>query len=283
MWTPIFVSAQRLGGEDLPGYILKNYPGKVRHLKFAGGEIAPGGEKEGRIVSNFPETFTAETLEKMRSVNKYVFHAQIQQEPIVMGGNMIRIEEFRYFTEDVESLKFDWLGLYCDTAWKTKQHNDFSVVGTAGRLAGRCYLLDVRRGKWESPEMVEVIRAVFLEWQARAHRMKTWVRKLLIEDHASGTFAIQKLRSEGLPITAVQRVKDKAQRVEDVLPFIAAGSVLLPQNAAWQNDFLDECASFRKDGKHAHDDMVDMLADAVKDTLGRPLSIFDVMGKRRIR
>lgn len=199
-----------------------------------------------------------------------------------MGGNMIRVEEFGYFTPN-EALQYDWLALYSDTAWKTRQSNDWSVVLVAGRIAGKCHVLDVVRGKWESPDLLANIRQLWESWKGEAARRRCWLRKLVMEDHASGTAVIQALRREGIAVEAVVRTKDKATRVEEVLPFIASHQVLLAKDAPWLNDFLDECASFRKDGKHAHDDMVDALADAIKGTLGSPLTIFDVMGRRKIR
>ncbi len=274
-WTPIFIIAQRLGGEDLCGYVLKNYADRVKHLKFQGGVENAGGT----VTSNFPETISGETLQKMRDVNKYAFSAQIQQEPMVMGGNMIKVEEFRYFDGDAP-LKFDWLSLYCDTAWKTKEHNDWSVIGVAGRMASGSYLLDLARGKWESPDMIANIRQMWRKWQAEAIRRHTWLRKVVVEDHASGTAAIQFLRREGIAMEPRVRLRDKAERVEDVLPFISSGQVHLNRSLPCLKELLDECAGFRKDGKHAHDDMVDMLADAASDCLGKPLTIFDVMGAR---
>ncbi len=271
-WTPVFVISQRLGGDDLPGYILANYPKQTLHLKFPGMD-------EATQQSNFPETITTETLVKMREVNKYAFSAQIQQEPMVMGGNMIKVEEFRYF-DGGAPLKFDWLALYCDTAWKTREHNDYSVILVAGRMASGCYLLDLARGKWESPDMIANIRAMWRKWQAEAIRRHTWLRKVVVEDHASGTAAIQFLRREGIAMEPRIRVRDKVERVEDILPFISSGQVHVSKSLPCLDLFVNECAGFRKDGKHKHDDMVDSFADSASDCLGKALTIFDVLGTR---
>ncbi len=275
-WTPIFIIAQRLGGEDLCGYVLKNYREHTKHLKFQGGVEHVGG----RITSNFPETISGESLEQMRSINKYAFSAQIQQDPEVLGGNMIQVADFKYFDGDAP-LKFDWLSLYCDTAWKTKEHNDYSVVAVGGRMATGGYLLDAMWGKWESPEMIANIRQMWRKWQAEAVRRKTWLRKVVIEDHASGTAAIQFLRREGIAMEPRIRTRDKAERVQDVLPFIASGQFHVSRSLPYLKEFVAECSGFRKDGKHAHDDFVDCaVSDLLSDTLGKPLTIFDVLGKR---
>jgi hypothetical protein len=49
-----------------------------------------------------------------------------------------------------------------------------------------------------------------------------------IEDKVSGTGLIQTLRREHIPITAVQRDKDKISRGNDAAPFIESGGVYLP-------------------------------------------------------
>lgn len=100
---------------------------------------------------------------------------------------------------------------------------------------------------------------------------------MIAEDHAVGTAAIQQLVAEGVPVTPIIRTKDKVTRVEDILPMIATRCVKLPRKAPWLSDFLAECAGFRKDGNHKHDDMIDPMADACKLMLGAPPSTFDVM------
>lgn len=63
------------------------------------------------------------------------------------------------------------------------------------------------------------------------------VRGVLIEDKASGTGLIQSLRRDealrDMPIIPVQRNTDKVSRVNDVLPFLRAGRLFVPESAPW--------------------------------------------------
>jgi predicted phage terminase large subunit-like protein len=84
---------------------------------------------------------------------------------------------------------------------------------------------------------------------------------MMVEDKVSGTGLIQTLRREGIPILAVQRDKDKISRAHDSAPFIESGNVLLPIDAPWLSDFLQESSAFPGG---ANDDQLDPMFDAIK-------------------
>ena len=60
----------------------------------------------------------------------------------------------------------------------------------------------------------------------------------------------------------------------DGQPYMEMGSVCLPENAPFTNDFIQECEAFTADGTHQHDDQIDPLLDAIVDMLG---------GKNKVR
>lgn len=132
------------------------------------------------------------------------------------------------------------------------------------------YLLDVARDKWEAPDLLTAA-AVFLD-RHRPRRPSTLkVRGVLIEDKASGTGLIQSLRRDeallDMPIIAVQRSTDKVSRVNDVLPFIRAGRLFVPESAPWLAAYLGELAAFSPAMTHKHDDQVDVTVDALNEFL----------------
>jgi predicted phage terminase large subunit-like protein len=91
---------------------------------------------------------------------------------------------------------------------------------------------------------------------------------LYIEDKSSGTGLIQDIKREGnVPVIAVQRVKDKLTRVQDVLSYVEAGYLHLPDNAPWVNDYLAEMEEFSADNGHRHDDQIDPTIDAINTML----------------
>ncbi|MNL73962.1 Terminase-like family protein [compost metagenome] len=54
----------------------------------------------------------------------------------------------------------------------------------------------------------------------------------------------------------------------DVLGYIEAGFVCIPEDAPWVSDFTAECDAFTANDTHDHDDQVDPMVDAINDMLG---------------
>ena len=68
-------------------------------------------------------------------------------------------------------------------------------------------------------------------------------------------------------IGELKRAVDKLTRVQDALPHIECGNVMLPSDAPWVSDFIAECEAFTADNSHAHDDQIDPMCDAIKTLL----------------
>lgn len=268
--VPIIVCMQRLSEQDLSGYILENYPDQVEHIKVAALDPATG-------ESIMPETVSTESLKATEKVNPFAFNAQYQQEPIILGGNVLKTDWFRYYKEDPTSLRFEYVVITGDTALQTKRSNDWSVLQVWGRMQRRAYLIDHVRGKWTSPELLAVAYELYLKW----NRPTCPVAKFPIEKAAAGPGLIQQLQVLGIPAEGIDRVKDKVARLMDVLAFFRTGMVYLPADAAFNKEILAECAAFRADGLHRHDDIVDTMVDGVSQLLGSGLSILDVLGNTR--
>ncbi len=105
-----------------------------------------------------------------------------------------------------------------------------------------------------------------------------------VEDKSSGTGLIQtlKLPPYMIPIQAIERDKDKYTRVMDILAYIEVGSVCVPEDAPFTNDFISECEAFTADGSHDFDDQVDPMVDAVVDMLstGNKLKTWEQLAKK---
>lgn len=269
-YCPVIIVQQRLAPNDLSGFVLQTYPTKTRHL-LVDAEVA--GE------SQFPETFSTETLKTLKAVNPFVYWAQYRQEPIVLGGNLIKTGDFMEYSEDVSNWKWDRKVITCDTALKAEEHNDNSVIQCWGKLGGKAYLIDQICGKMESPELVTNFRTFY----RKHHQPTNLVSRVTVEDKAAGTGLGQTLRREGIPVEPIPRNKDKVTRVQEVLPYIVTHMIYLPSEkiAPWIVPFKSECAAFRADGKAPKDDQVDSMCDGIQFTLGRPLSIFDVIATKK--
>ena len=225
-----------------------------------------GPVDEEQEVALWPERFPVEMLEKMRRREPRDFAALYQQQPYVTGGNLIKTNWFQFYTTEMAARRFHTIILAADTAFKTKQQNDPSVIMALGLTPqGDIFILDVQRQRLDYPSLKRKLLSENARWRGRG------LRGCYIEDKASGQSIIQDLRREpGLSIIPYKfaghrDASDKVARVNAILPLIEGGRVYIPEQAPWLDDFLDEVQAF-PGGKH--DDQVDALAIGL-DTLSR--------------
>jgi len=215
---------------------------------------------EGELM--FPERFDESQVAALeKTLGSYGAAGQLQQNPSPRGGGIIKTEWFKYYTLHP---RIEWCNIYADTAQKTGEENDFSVLELWGRtIDGQAVLLDLIRGKWEAPELLMHARSFWIKHRDGKHKP----RAMKVEDKVSGTGLIQTLRREGVPILAIQRDKDKISRGHDAAPFIESGNVLLPMDAPWLSEFLGESEKFPAG---AHDDQLDPMFDAIEEVQRLP-------------
>jgi len=228
-------------------------------------------------------------------ISRHVFSSQYQQQPRAIGGNLLRGDWFKRYRH-LPKLKYRVI--IGDTAQKTKERNDYSVFACFGLGAeGGLYLLDLIRGKWEAPELERRVLAFWAKHSSDAWLpaylipppgVDVWagqLRKLFIEDKASGTGLIQKIKTLGgfIPVHPVERNKDKLTRVMDVQGYIEQGMVHVPEEAPFTSDFIEECEAFTADDTHPFDDQVDVLVDAVDEMLSskNKLEVWSSLGKQK--
>lgn len=269
--TPIILIMQRLHQEDLAGWLLDGGNGeKWENI------VLPAIQEDGTAL--WPEKHDLETLKRMEAANRYVFAGQYQQRPTAVGGNIVRGDWFQLY--DVPP-QIKYRMIYADTAQKTKEHNDYSVFEEWGLgIDGKLYLLDMIRGKWEVPELERRAPAFWNKAKARDAAAMGQLRQLKIEDNASGTGLIQRIKLDNrIPVAGIKRSKDKYTRLTDVLGYIESGYVCLPKNAPFLSDFIGECEAFTADDSHPHDDQVDPMIDAINEMLagGNPAQLWERM------
>ena len=251
--TPILNVQQRLHIDDLSGFLEKNYHFEV--FKF------PLLAEDG--TCNLGNQYTEQRIKELQ-VDKYTFSAQYQQEPIILGGGIIKHEWWRFY-KDMHDSNYRRIFITADTAMKTKEWNDFTAIGVWGLTnSNRLRLLDLVHDKFEIPELEKVMLALWEKWRMGIGTCRC--SSIIIEDKASGTQLIQMLmRKGGLPIQRIIPEHDKYTRVMNVIPQLAAGNVELPNNDQdpMSKLLIDEADAFTADDSHIHDDLVDMWAYAV--------------------
>lgn len=278
--VPVIIIMQRLHVDDLCGYLLKGGSGEVwDHLLLPvvidNSEPYPVEWTHGRPVEHglsdgplWEAKHNAAQIEVLKA-DAYTYNSQYRQRPTAMGGALFKEEHLSKRWRELPQLM--WRGIYVDTAQKTENRHDWTVMQCWGAgLDGRAYMIDQVREKVETPGLKPLAKAF---WDK--HRdVKAWpphifgtCRGLTIEDKVSGTGLIQSLRRDLIPVTAVQRDRDKHTRAGDVLPHFAVGAVVLPEDADWLPSYVAELVAFDGLGS-GHDDQVDVTIDAVAEICG---------------
>lgn len=275
----IIVIMQRVHVDDLVAHVLEK-DGWV-HLNLPA--IAETNERfeldDGRIFTRapgellHPEREPAEVLEQIKeNLGTFFFNAQYQQNPVPLGGNLIRWDWFQKFNQHPSWQDGDRYVHSWDTANKAGELNDYSAGTIWLMRENEAFLLDVIRERHEFPPLIRRIIEV-----ARTPRYRA--DNILIEDAGSGTALIQELRSTAslYPI-AIKPWADKVIRMSAETAQIEAGQVFIPEEAPWLGDFQAEVMQFPH-GKH--DDQVDSMSQALKwqrERSRRTFSVTDLEG-----
>ena len=270
----IIIIMQRLHQDDLVGHVLEqeawevvNFPaiaeedyncliesplGKKRYKREAGSALHPERESLGML---------AEIRQRM---GEYNFLSQYQQTPIPVGGAMVKSSWLRYYEPDEKPAAFDFIVQSWDTASKVSELSDYSVCVTIGKKGNQCYLLNVFRRRMEYPELKRAV----LE-QAKLYKPST----ILIEDKSSGIQLIQELKREGLnSIKAYDPLgNDKIMRLHAQTATIENGCLVLPRQAHWLADYVQELTSFPG---AKYDDQVDATTQALEWIPQRKIGFF---------
>ena len=268
----VLLGMTRWHEDDLAGRLIKEAEkegDKWQILSFPA--IAEQDEEfrqEGEALH--PERYDLSRLLKIKNtIGSYAWNALYQQRPSAKGGDIIQGKWFQRY--DVLP-RFRRVGVFMDTAQKTGEHNDYSVLLLAGMSTdGAVYIIDLKRGKWDAVELEHTTKDFF-----NKHRSSYSGLMFYIEDKASGTGLIQKIKRENsIPVKPVNPNKDKYTRVLGVVGYIESGYIHIPNNASWVNDFIDECEKFTATDSHLHDDQVDTLVMAIDEFKNRGNSIWE--------
>lgn len=269
----ILLGMTRWHEDDLAGRLLRemdNDGDQWRIVSFPA--IAESDEEyrnEGEALH--PERYDLERLTKIKkAVGSQAWNALYQQRPSSKGGDIIKGAWFKRYSVLPRMKR---IIITADTAQKTKQHNDYSVIIVAGLgVDGGLYIVDLIRGKWEAPELEQKLSDVWNKYRSMS------VHKVYIEDKSSGTSLIQNIqRKQRIPIEGVQVDTDKYTRVLGVQGYIESGYIYLPNDAEWIEDFIKECEAFTATDSHKHDDQVDAMVMAITELMGGGVSMLDAM------
>jgi len=256
----ILLIMTRWAFDDIAAYLLDQLSHEKWHVLNCPA-IAEDNDILGRRPGEalWPERYPVERLDNVKkSVKATDWTALYQQRPLPKEGGMWKLFWFKdYNTHQLRRIEdllkegqelpeelnwFHRIVFSLDTAYKTDQMNDPSVLTVWGYSKNRQYLLEVFKEKLEYPELKK--------WIIRCHqKYKAWNLgpvPVLIEDAASGQSLIQdfKVSEYKIPVIAIKPVKSKVIRSEHASGYAEGGNIILPERAAWRTDYETEFAQF---------------------------------------
>jgi len=210
----------------------------------------------------WPEFWSIQELEATRdSIDVSKWQAQYQQNPTSEEGAIIKREWWqRWPSEHPPATEFvlqTW-----DTAFEKTQRADYSACTTwgvfyrddeTGLKQPNIILLDAKRGRYEFPELKQVVLDDYNYWEPDS---------IVIEKKASGAPLIYELRAMGIPVGEFTptRGNDKISRLNSVADIFASGRVWVP-NTRFADEVVEEVAAFPAG---QHDDYVDCVSLAMR-------------------
>jgi predicted phage terminase large subunit-like protein len=209
----------------------------------------------------WPSYWSLDELQKVRatlSVQKW--QSMYQQQPTNDEGAILKREWWRIWENDYTP-QVEYIIQSYDTAYSKKETADFSAITTWGVFRPSAddgpaiILLDVKKGRWDFPELKRVAKAQYDHWRPD---------NVLIEGKATGITLQQELRRVGIPVTMYnpggrRAGQDKISRANAVAPVFESGMVWAPETK-WAEELIEECAAFPKGDS---DDLVDSTVQAI--------------------
>jgi predicted phage terminase large subunit-like protein len=266
----VFIVGTRWHYDDAYGMLLNDegeYAGSVEKLVLA------AIKEDGTPL--WPEAFTLDLLEKIKSEGSHLFWANYMNSPVPGGTRVFRGEDFQRYDvllgsdgklqpllpeRDRDGTPLDYLYFTSvDPNCDTNTANDYAVVLTACRdWKGNIYVVDMDRGHPSGPELVQWIKRHNQRWNPR---------KIIIE-----TIQFQKtikhwLMQDTAETGIIYRVEDakhggdktKGGRIIVLQGPVESHKVFIPKGSKY-NAIIAE-AEVYVPGAAKHDDILDCLAD----------------------
>jgi len=196
------------------------------------------------------------------SMGSMNFAAQYQQEPVPEDGNLIKWQWFQFYDKPPKRDSQDRIVVSWDTAMSGKELANYSVCVVLQVRGETVHVLDVVRERLDYPDLRRKVIELHQRWRYACNHYQ-----LLIENKGSGMSLIQDLKRDHIHAIGVDPEGDKVMRMNAQTARIEAGSVFLPRQAPWLNDFRREALAFPA-GRYS--DQVDAFSQALSRAFNPP-------------
>lgn len=248
---------QRLHVDDISGFIKQKYKYQRLVIPMQRTEKNDGIKwDDPREIGEFiqPSRYAEkEKDDEYDGLGVYGWSSQMQQNPVPLGGGIIKEEWIRYYEGHIACQKYI---ITADLTFKGNKKSDYVCFQCWGIQGPYKYMIDILRGQWSYKETKDMFK-IFCAKHSYATRK-------IIEDAANGPALISDLKSEitGLeswpPDGSNYRGMDKIQRLHLCSVEYETGSVYLAKNNKLIEKYVEELLSFTDKGSATgNDDMVD--------------------------
>jgi predicted phage terminase large subunit-like protein len=209
---------------------------------------------EGELLS--PSRFSRDAVDQLkREMGTRGASAQLQQNPVPAGGNIIKEHWIRYY--DRVPTRFSSLIQSWDCSFDDGEDASFVVGSVWGVIKGNYYLVDQIRAQLNFPDTLKAIKSMTTKHPKS--------RQKLVEKKANGAAVIATLEKEISGLIPINPDGSKVARVHAIEHLWEAGNVWLPSPAlaSWVScpgGFVEEVTGFP--GRR-HDDQVDAMSQAL--------------------
>lgn len=205
----------------------------------------------------WPEKFSKAKLQKIRRgyVNKGFPEGYAQEylnKPIDESTAYFRSDDLLEILDPEQHVKYY---AAVDLAISQAQRADYTAIAVAGRTSdGKLKLVDVRRGRWDTYQIIEEIFAVHLKYQPEIFV----IEKGALEKAIKPVMTEESLKRDIFPaLYPMTADKDKLARARSINYRMRAGGVEFDKEASWYPDFEAEMLAFPRG---EHDDQVDAFS-----------------------
>jgi predicted phage terminase large subunit-like protein len=258
----LLITMSRFHEDDLIGRIEREEKrGGTRYEKLIMPMVDDAGEftdADGPIL--WPSRFNRELCDEKRRNNR-IWQSVFQGRPTAQEGNLFKREYLsrRYHQRPV---CVDVV-IAVDSSWKAERTSDYFVAMVLGRFGPDAYVLDWVRAKLDFSGGLKAILDLKRKWPS--------ARTTLIEGKANGPGLVAELKKRVPGVREVNPDGSKESRAHEVLPWLEARNVVLPEAGTMPNvvDLEEELASFPLGH---HDDLVDALVYGLRHVMRKTSS-----------
>lgn len=229
--------------------------------------------------SLWPEKFSWDRLQKMReaagAIHRLSTYLREYCCTIVSDDEaLFKQEDFRYYQGDIKWVRGHpylhmvdkrvlpvniFMGI--DPAVSARETADYCVIlPVAVDAQKNYYVLPYARGHWRPSEVIDQAKRMFKKWKPESVRMDVGGQQEIYADF------LRKLEGGNVKIYSYRPREAKTKLyLEGLEPYFVRHKVWMQPD---MTALKDELMSFRSDGRHAHDDMIDALFYAISKSYG---------------